>query len=87
MQIRDETANRNTVTLSKFVQHVARSVEAFLNATQDPSMPDPVDYENPAPGWRIGERGIQSQEIIIIGAIQVSSGGWMPIMQLTRYIF
>ncbi|KAN0114115.1 hypothetical protein V8E52_007091 [Russula decolorans] len=80
VQIRDETQQRNTVTLSKFVQHVGRSVDAFLKTAQ-------VDFENQVPQWRIGERGIQPHEIIIIGAVQVSSGGWMPLMQLTRYIF
>ena len=77
--IRDETAQRNIVSLSKFAQHVGRTVEAFLKSAQ-------VDFENPVPQWQIGERGIQPHEVIIIGAIQVSSGGWMPILQLTRYI-
>jgi hypothetical protein len=55
-------------------------VDAFLKNGE-------VDFENPVPQWRIGERGIQPNEIMVIGAIQVSSGGWMPLMQLTRYIF
>jgi hypothetical protein len=55
-------------------------VDAFLKTAQ-------VDFENQVPQWRIGERGIQPNEIMVIGAIQVSSGGWMPLMQLTRYIF
>jgi len=80
VQIRDETPNRNTVTLSRFVQHVGRSVEAFLKTAQ-------VDSENPVPHWHIGETGIQPHEIVIIGAIQASSGSWMPLMQLTRYVF
>jgi len=81
VQIRDdETPQRNTVTLSKFAQLVGRSVDAFLKNGE-------VDFENPVPQWRIGERGIQPNEIMVIGAIQVSSGGWMPLMQLTRYIF
>jgi len=81
VQIRDETAQRNMVTLSKFAQHVGRSVEVFLNNPQ-------VDSENPVPQWRIGDHGgIQPHETMIIGAIQVSSGSWMPILQLTRYIF
>jgi hypothetical protein len=46
-----------------------------------------LDTENLAPRWQIGEGGVQPHEIVIIGAIQVSSGGWMPILQLTRYIF
>ena len=77
--IRDETYQRNTVTLSKFAYHVGRSVLAFLKNGE-------VDSENPAPQWRIGEGGIQPHEIMVIGAIQVSSGNWMPILQLTRHI-
>jgi hypothetical protein len=46
-----------------------------------------LDTESPVPQWHIGEGGIQPHEIVIVGAIQVSSGGWMPILQLTRYIF
>jgi hypothetical protein len=30
VQIKDETHQRNTVTLSKFAQHLGRSVDAFL---------------------------------------------------------
>ena len=46
-----------------------------------------MDIENPVPQWHIGGEGIQPNEIVVIGAVQVSSGGWMPILQLTRYIF
>jgi hypothetical protein len=77
VQIKDETPDRNTVTLSRFAQHLGRSVDAFLRNPQP-------DTENPVPKWGIG--GIQPNEIIIIGAIQVSSGSWMPILQLNRYI-
>jgi len=91
VQIRDETPQKNTVTLSKFAQHVGRSVEAFLKACH-PENGNPVpkclpDFENPAPKWRVGGReGIQPNEIMIIGAIHVSSGSWMPILQLNHYI-
>jgi hypothetical protein len=45
------------------------------------------DNANPQPKWWIGGgRGIQPNEIVIIGAIQVSSGSWMPILQLNRYV-
>ena len=37
--------------------------------------------------WQIGPGGIQRSDIIIIGAVHVSAGSWMPIMQLNRYIF
>ena len=82
VQIRDETTQRNTVTLLKFAQHVGRSVEAFLKSANAK-----VDFENQLPQWRVGEGGIQPHEIMVIGAIQVSCGGWTPILQLTRYIF
>jgi hypothetical protein len=36
--------------------------------------------------WRIGEGGIQRGDIMVIGAIHVSAGNWMPILQLSRYI-
>ena len=32
--------------------------------------------------WRIGEGGINPIDIRIIGAIHVSAGSWMPILQL-----
>jgi hypothetical protein len=80
VQIKDETHQRNTVTLSKFAQHLGRSVDAFLRSLQP-------DNANPQPKWWIGGgRGIQPNEIVIIGAIQVSSGSWMPILQLNRYV-
>ena len=37
--------------------------------------------------WHIGPGGIQRHDITLIGAIHVSAGTWMPILQLNRYIF
>ena len=38
--------------------------------------------------WQIGMHGgITQEEVKIIGAIHVSAGSWMPILQLTRYVF
>jgi len=81
VQNRDETAQRKTVTLSKFAQHVGRSVDAFFKHCEQ------FDYTNLVPQWSIMKTGIQPDDIIIIGAIQVSSGSWMPILQLTHFIF
>ena len=40
------------------------------------------------PRWQIGMRGgITQEEVKVIGAIHVSAGSWMPIIQLTRYVF
>jgi hypothetical protein len=38
--------------------------------------------------WQIGilPEGITADEVKIIGAIHVSAGVWMPIIQLTRYV-
>ncbi len=38
------------------------------------------------PGWAIGTNGITPCHIKIIGAVHVSAGSWMPIMQLTGYV-
>ena len=38
--------------------------------------------------WQIGmPGGITQEEVKVIGAIHVSAGCWMPIIQLTRYVF
>ena len=38
------------------------------------------------PGWEIGTHGITQTHVKIIGAVHVSAGSWMPIMQLTGYV-
>ena len=39
------------------------------------------------PRWQIGGMdGITQDHVKIIGAIHVSAGSWMPIIQLTRYV-
>ncbi|KAI0248869.1 hypothetical protein BJV78DRAFT_1114999, partial [Lactifluus subvellereus] len=67
VQIRDETAQRNPVTMSRFALHLARSVDAFLRLYR----------------WRIGQGpdSIMRNDIMIIGAVHVSAGSWMPILQ------
>ena len=37
--------------------------------------------------WKIGAEGITREDVIIVGAINVSVGSWMPILQLNRYVF
>jgi len=80
VQTRDETSHRNPITLYRFAYHIGRSVDAFLQNRRP-------DGGHPDPRWRIGEGRILPQDIIIIGAIHVSSGSWQPILQLNRYIF
>ena len=48
--------------------------------------PDPGCLDARCDRWRIGPGGIEGNDIMIIGVIQVSAGCWMPILQLTRYI-
>ncbi|KAN0134027.1 hypothetical protein V8E53_008245 [Lactarius tabidus] len=83
VQIRDETSEHNPITISRFAHHIGRSVDAFLKACEtDPVYPDNVKRNQ----WQIGSQGIQRNHIIVIGAIHVSAGSWMPILQLNRYI-
>ncbi|KAF8274597.1 hypothetical protein EI94DRAFT_1825553 [Lactarius quietus] len=82
VQTRDETIEHNPITLSRFAQHIGRSVDAFLKTRQ----PVLGTSDNRHEKWRIGPRGIQPSDIIVIGAIHVSAGSWMPILQLNRYI-
>jgi hypothetical protein len=37
--------------------------------------------------WQIGETGgITQEHVIVIGAINVCAGSWMPILQLNGYV-
>ena len=36
--------------------------------------------------WGIGARGINQTQVKVIGAVHVSAGSWMPLMQLTKYV-
>ncbi|KAH9961269.1 hypothetical protein BC827DRAFT_1155387 [Russula dissimulans] len=80
VQIRDETSERNPINIFRFAYHIGRSVDAFLRTRQP-------DAGHSDPRWRIGEGGISPRDIIIIGAINVSSASWQPILQLNRFIF
>ncbi|KAH9025338.1 hypothetical protein EDB84DRAFT_1273527, partial [Lactarius hengduanensis] len=71
VQIRDQTSEHNPITISRFAHHIGRSVDAFLKVSQR---------------WQIGLSGILRSNIIVIGAVHVSTGSWMPILQLNRYI-
>ncbi|KAI9435641.1 hypothetical protein BJY52DRAFT_1130978, partial [Lactarius psammicola] len=79
VQTRDETSEHNPITIFRFAHHIGRSVDAFLEVR-------PSDLLRTTPQWQIGPSGIQRSDIIVIGAIHVSVGSWMPILQLGRYI-
>ncbi|KAH9176499.1 hypothetical protein EDB89DRAFT_1902839 [Lactarius sanguifluus] len=82
VQIRDETSEHNPITISRFAHHIGRSVDAFLKACE----PDPGSTNDRRELWVIGPPGIQRSDIIVIGAIHVSAGSWMPVLQLSRYV-
>ncbi|KAH9066672.1 hypothetical protein EDB87DRAFT_1553800 [Lactarius vividus] len=76
VQIRDETTAHNPITVARFAQHVGRSVDAFLSENLISS-----DLR-----WEIGNSGINRANIRVIGAVHVSAGSWMPILQLNFYV-
>ncbi|KAH9051297.1 hypothetical protein EDB83DRAFT_1301143 [Lactarius deliciosus] len=78
---RDETRERNPITLARFMRHVGTSVNNFLRECTAHG------HVATDPRWQIGEHGgITQAEVKVIGAIHVSAGSWMPIIQLTRYV-
>ncbi|KAF8269746.1 hypothetical protein EI94DRAFT_909773 [Lactarius quietus] len=81
--IRDESIERNTITMARFLCQVGRSVDAFLQVCEV----DTECVDDRCRLWQIGPGGVQRSDIIIIGAVHISAGSWMPIMQLNRYIF
>ena len=38
------------------------------------------------PRWCIGPQGFTQRHVKVIGAVHVSAGTWMPIIQLTEYV-
>ncbi|KAH9165183.1 hypothetical protein EDB89DRAFT_1911588 [Lactarius sanguifluus] len=78
---RDETHARNPITLGRFMKHIGTSVDKFLRECMAHGS---VATES---RWQIGGHGgITQAEVKLIGAIHVSAGSWMPIIQLTRYV-
>ncbi|KAI9441285.1 hypothetical protein H4582DRAFT_2073489 [Lactarius indigo] len=78
-QTRDETPNRNPITFEKFVRHIGRSVDKFMSEAVS-------EVHQGEPRWRIGFNGITRNDVILVGVVHVSSGSWMPIIQLNRHL-
>jgi len=78
--IRDETPDRNPITLGHFMNHIGTSVDTFFNQYMASS-------HGTDSRWQIGPHGITQDHVKIIGAVHVSPGSWMPILQLTTYVF
>jgi hypothetical protein len=99
VQTHDETKARNPITIAKFAQHFARSVDAFLRVSlprhyERSHILNRILYQDCQPGpqyqwypqWHVGPGFIDRNSIIIVGAVHVSAGSWMPIIQLNHYI-
>jgi len=98
-QTRDETPNRNPITFEKFVRHIGRSVDKFMSVgavflfcffTRTVSLTVVQEAVSEVhqgdPRWRIGFDGITRNDVILVGVVHVSSGSWMPIIQLNRQL-
>ena len=86
--------------LERFVKHVARKVRQFmtnvitifLRAPSATGLTRPnlqamnQAYNSDDPRWFIGPGYIIPEEVVLIGAVQVSQGSWMPILQLSRFV-
>lgn len=86
--------------LERFVKHVARKVHQFMTnvitiffrAPSSTGLTRPIfqamsqTYNNDDPRWFIGPGGITPDDVVLIGAVHVSRGSWMPILQLSRFV-
>ncbi|KAH8984116.1 hypothetical protein EDB92DRAFT_1803359 [Lactarius akahatsu] len=80
---RDGTHARNPITSGRFMKYIGIAVDKFLLVRS--SAHGSVSTE---PRWQIGGHGgITQAEVKVIGAIHISAGSWMPIIQLTRYVY
>ena len=50
------------------------------------AMNQPSIYTSNDPRWLIGGRGITPDDVVLIGAVHVSQGSWMPILQVNRFV-
>jgi len=76
IQIRDQTRHRNEITLERFAKLVAGVVDRFLTHASTALCRDP--------NWRVGVGAITRNHVSIVGTVQVSAGGWMPILQISN---
>ncbi|KAH9066727.1 hypothetical protein EDB87DRAFT_1678571 [Lactarius vividus] len=74
IQIRDQTRHRNEITLERFAKLVAGVVDRFLAHAATVATRDAA--------WSVGNGAITRNNVIIVGTVQVSAGGWMPILQI-----
>ncbi|KAH9057716.1 hypothetical protein EDB87DRAFT_1628900 [Lactarius vividus] len=78
--VRDETSG--PITIATLAHRIGQAVDAFLQVREL----DLGSADDRRELWKIGQGGIRRDDVVIIGAINDSTGSWMPIMQLNRYI-
>ncbi|KAI0255271.1 hypothetical protein BJV78DRAFT_1178819 [Lactifluus subvellereus] len=67
------------ITMSRLVERVARGIHRLYFE----AVPDPHEFDE---RWKLGEDGIQLDDITIVGLLHISKGAWLPILQLTRHV-
>jgi len=75
---KDQTSAHNTIVLQRFAERVGRAVSRFLDEAQQ--------IQGQDPNWRVSVGEITKEQVILIGAVQVSQGSWQPILQLNCYV-
>ncbi len=93
---RDQTQQRNTITLEALAARVARAVCRFIQVSSPSvslqsffrlrSMQDCGGQQCMSPSWQVDRGGITTNDIILIGLLHVTQGSWQPILQLNRFI-
>jgi len=77
IQLRDQTPTRNPVTLERFVKHLGSRIRQYLMDCENIRVLGQGPHK-----WAVGYDRITFNEVMLIGVIQVSPGGWVPIIQL-----
>jgi len=75
VQLRDQTPKKNPISFDRFVKHVGSRVRQFLMDCERIHVQQPFS-------WTVGHGNITSDEVMLIGVVQVSESSWMPILQL-----
>jgi hypothetical protein len=99
---KDRTSARNTIPLKKFANRIAKAVAKFLDVRHPritvvmirlkPTLQLGQEAAQrlcgQVPNWRVGDGdgGITKEQVILIGAVNVSQGSWQVILQINRYV-
>ena len=95
---KDETRARKPITVNRFVSHIGRSVDAFIKVLRcfipitDSNSPWWHGYQGASlmptsdQQWKLGKDGFGRGDITLIGAVHISAGILMPILQVNRHV-